>query len=93
MTGSPPVDDASAVQEVQAPRDVDRDLAAAAVPPELVIVVRCQGMPQVAALHASCRNSVITSSNTRIVLGPNPTCRAHGVGGPEGVVRDGVCKA
>ena len=45
-----PVHDAGAVQEVQAPRDVDRDLAAAAVPPELVIVVRCQGMPQVATL-------------------------------------------
>lgn len=46
-----PVDDAGAVQEVQAPCDVDCDLAAAAVPPELVIVVRCQGMPQVAALQ------------------------------------------
>jgi len=40
------------VQEVQAARNVDGDVAASPLPVELVVVVSRQRVPQVAALNA-----------------------------------------
>lgn len=46
-----PVDDAAAVEVVQPTGDVDSDVTAAAAPPELVVLVGCQRVPQVTALR------------------------------------------
>ncbi len=49
------MDDAAGVQEVQAPRDVQRDRLAVPAPRVHALVAVREGLPQIAALHTTHR--------------------------------------
>lgn len=57
IVNTAPVGDAGCVQEVQAARDINRDVSAAPIPMEFVVVVCRERVPQIAALQGQRHHS------------------------------------